>query len=189
LVGAADEAVVERVVEDVFEGGRVLLLGLDQLRPEAAAEDVVAAAVPLVEGTRVGAVEVAHPVGEVRDGGLDDQVVVVAHQAAHVNTPAVAALDAPEDVDEDDAVAVFQNDGRLVVAACRYVVVRAGGQVAGWAGHVTDGSSASHVARHRAPVLTHVRRGPVTCQAQNGARGAIAPGDMSDRGVLGWGGL
>jgi hypothetical protein len=56
LVEAADEAVVERIVQDVLEGGGVLLLRLDQLRPETAAEDVVVAPVTLVEGAGVAAV-------------------------------------------------------------------------------------------------------------------------------------
>jgi hypothetical protein len=54
--------VVEGIVEDVLEGVRVLLLRLDQPRPEAAAEDVIAAAVALVEGSGVGTVQVAHAV-------------------------------------------------------------------------------------------------------------------------------
>jgi hypothetical protein len=38
------------------------------------AEDVVPAAVPLVEGAGVLAVQVAHAVGEVRKRGLDEEV-------------------------------------------------------------------------------------------------------------------
>jgi hypothetical protein len=108
---------MDGVVDHVVQGVRVLLLGLDQLRPEAAAEDVVAAAVAFVEGTGVGAVEVAHAVREVRARSLDDQVVVIAHQAADVGAPAVPAFDAPQDVAVDDAVVVVQDDGSTVVAA------------------------------------------------------------------------
>jgi hypothetical protein len=63
---------MDRIADDVIEGVGVLLLGLDHLRPEAAAEDVVLAAVALIEGACVGAVEVAHAVGEVRGRRLDD---------------------------------------------------------------------------------------------------------------------
>jgi hypothetical protein len=122
--------VVDRVVDDVFERGLVLLLRFDHLRPEAAAEDMVAAAVPLVEGPRVLPVEVAHPVGEVRDRRFDYQVVVVAHEAARVHLPAVAALDAPQDVHEDHTVPVVEHDRLPVVAARRDVVVGTGGEVA-----------------------------------------------------------
>jgi len=58
---------------------------------EAAAEEVAFAAVFLVEGGGVFAVEQFHAGGELRDGRFDDQVVVVAHQAVGVHGPAVAA--------------------------------------------------------------------------------------------------
>jgi hypothetical protein len=84
--------VIERVVDDVLDRVVVLLLGLDHPRPEALAEDVVLGAVPCVEGFGVLAVEVAHPVREVGGGRLDEQVVVVAHEAPDVEAPAVPPL-------------------------------------------------------------------------------------------------
>jgi hypothetical protein len=137
FVGPPDQAVVEGIVEDVVEGVGVLLLRLDQLGPEAAAEDVIAAAVPLVEGPRVGPVQVAHAVGEVRGGGLDDQVVVVSEQAADVRSPAVAALDPAEDVEEDDAIVVVQHDRKLIVPAGTDVIVSAVSQVSAWSTHLS----------------------------------------------------
>ena len=58
---------------------------------EAAAEEVAFAAVFLVEGGGVFAVEQFHAGGELRDGRFDDQAEVVAHQAVGVHGPAVAA--------------------------------------------------------------------------------------------------
>lgn len=84
-------------MQDVVEGVVVLLFGLDHPGPEPLAEDVMLAAVPLVEGTGVAAVEVAHPIGEVGQGGLDDQVVVIAEEAACVEAPAIAPADALQD--------------------------------------------------------------------------------------------
>src|SRR5205807_7937460 len=66
LLGAPHEPVVDRVVDDIVDGVVVLLLRLDQLRPEAPAKDVIAAPVTLVEGSGVDAVQVAHAVGEDR---------------------------------------------------------------------------------------------------------------------------
>ena len=126
---------MNRVVEDVLVGVRVLLLRLDQHGVEAASEHVVAAPVALVEGPRVGAVQVPHAVGEVRRRRLDDEVVVVSHQAADVDAPAVTAFDAPEDVGPDDPVPVVQDDRELVVPACRDVVSRAGRKVAAGTAH------------------------------------------------------
>jgi hypothetical protein len=83
---------MERVVDDVLDRVGVLLLGLDHRRPEPLAKDVVLAAVACVEGFRVLAVEVAHPLGEVGSRRLDEQVVVVAHEAPDVEAPAVPPL-------------------------------------------------------------------------------------------------
>jgi len=127
---------MEGVVEDVLERVLVLLFGFEHPRPEPAAEDVVLAVVALVEGAGVAAVEVAHAVGEVRDRRLDEQVVVVSHQAAHVQPPAVAALDASQDVDEDGPVPGVAEDRRLVVPARADVVVGAGCKVATWTAHL-----------------------------------------------------
>jgi hypothetical protein len=128
--------VVDGVVDDVLERVRVLLLGFDYLRAEAAAEDVVPPTVALVEGAGVPAVEVAHPVREVRLGRLDEQVVVVAHQAAHVRAPPVATFDAAQDVDEEDAVVVLEEDRCEVIPAGGYVVLSPGGEIAAWAAHL-----------------------------------------------------
>lgn len=121
---------MERVVDDVVDGRLVLLVRLDQPRPVAAAEDVVLSLVALVEGSGVAAVQVSHAVCEVRERSLDEQVVVIPHQAADVGAPAVAAFDPAQDVEEDDPVAVVQHDRRVIVAPDPDVVVGAGGEVA-----------------------------------------------------------
>jgi len=119
---------VERIVDDVVDRRFVLLVRLDHLRPVSVAENVVLALVPLVEGTGIAAVQVAHSVGEVRKGSLDKEVVVVPHQAAHVSTPPVAPLDPAQDVEEDDPVSIVQHDRRVVVTPDPDVVVRAGSE-------------------------------------------------------------
>ncbi len=131
---------VDRVVDDVLDGVVVLLLGLDHPRPEPLAEDVMLSAVALVESTGVLAVEVAHPVGEVRERGLDEQVVVVPQQAAGVEAPAVAPPDPLQDLDEDAAIPVVLEDRAVVVALRSDVVVGAGGEVAVGASHPGDRS-------------------------------------------------
>jgi hypothetical protein len=152
--------VVDGVVEDVFEGRAVLLLGLDGSRPEAAAEDVILAPVPLVEGTCVLAVEVAHAVREVGERGLDDQVVVVAEEAARVQPPAVAPADAPQDLDEDRAVPVVQEDRRVVVPLRADVVVRARFGVAKLSSHAPTVAASSVAERSRADLGTPAPRTP-----------------------------
>ena len=126
---------VDGVVEDIVEGVVVLLFGLDHSGPEALAEDVMLAAVPFVEGTGVLAVEVAHPIGKVGEGRLDDEVVVVTEEAACVEAPAIVAADALQDLEEDCAVTVVEEDRRVVVPLRPDVVVGPGGEVSQRASH------------------------------------------------------
>jgi hypothetical protein len=126
VFGPADEAVVDGVLDDVLESGVVLFIGLDQRRPVAPAEKVVLPSVPFVEGSRVGPVQVPHALVEVGQGRLDEQVVVVPHQAPDVHPPPVAPLDSPQNVDEDDPVVVVEHDRPVVVPACPDVVGGAG---------------------------------------------------------------
>jgi hypothetical protein len=120
---------MHRIVEDVLERGPVLLLGFDRLRPVAASEEVVLASMPLVEGAGVAAVQVAHPLVQVGSRCLEDEVIVVPHQAADVDAPAVAALDAAEEVEEDHPVLAVDDDRCVVVPAAPDVVIAARDEV------------------------------------------------------------
>jgi hypothetical protein len=175
--------VVQGIVDDVFDRGLVLLVRLDHLRPVAAAEDVILALVALVEGPGVATVQVPHSLVEVRQRGLDEQVVVVPHQAAHVSAPAVAPFDPAQDMEEDDPVAIVHHDRRVVVATDADVVVRAGLEV-------TEGASHRSKVAPRKPVIRvvtlslHHRVGPVTCQARDWGGRGIDTKDVSRRAVL-----
>jgi hypothetical protein len=125
LVEPPDEAVVEGIVDDVVDRRLVLLVRLDQLRPVAAAEEVVLPPVTFVEGAGIGAVQIPHSIREVRQGRLDEEVVVVPHQAAHVSAPAVAPFDSAQHVEEDDPVSSVEHDRRVVVAPDPDVVIGA----------------------------------------------------------------
>src|SRR5262249_56959939 len=114
---------LERVVRGV---GPVLLSGPDPPGPERAPKTVSLGGVRLVEGPRLRAVKIAHPRREVRELGLDQQVVVVAEETARVQPPAVAPTDALQDSDEDRAVSIVHEDWRVVVPLRADVVVRAG---------------------------------------------------------------
>ena len=66
---------------------------------------------------------------------FDDEVVVIAHQAARVEAPAVPSRDAAQLMEEDAAVVVVEEAQLFVVAARRDVVPGAGGEIALGAGH------------------------------------------------------
>jgi hypothetical protein len=160
--------VVERVVEDVLERVAVLLLGIDHSRPEALAEDVMLAAVACVEGLRVLPVQVAHPVGQVRLRRLDEQVVMVAQQAPDVEAPAVAAHNAPQDLDEGKAIVCVAEDRGVVVPLRADVVVSAGGEVTVWPSHAADGSAGRARKRARAAVWRNVATVPSRARQRTG---------------------
>jgi len=96
---------------------------------------MVGSAVAGVEALRVASVQVAHAVREIGLGRLDDQVIVVAHQAADVHEPPVAPRDAPDQVDEERTVVVVQEDRAAVVPPCRDVVEAARDEVAARSRH------------------------------------------------------
>ena len=145
---------MDRVVEDVVERFLVLLLGLDLFRPEAPAEDVVLAGMAVVEGAGVLTVQVTHAVGQVRERRLDEQVVVVAEEAAGVQPPAIAPADPLQDPDEDCPVPVVGEDRRAAVPFRPDVVVGARDGVTERSSHGGDrtgacrGRWAKSVSRH-----------------------------------------
>ena len=142
---------MDRIVEYVLERGLVLLLGFDRLRPVAAPENVVLPPVPLIEGAGVAAVQIAHSLVQVGGGCFQDEVVVVSHQAADVDAPAVPAFDAPEEVEEHHPVLAVDDDRCAVVPAASDVVVAAGDEVAvGTAHRPTVAPTRSRLA-HSAP--------------------------------------
>src|SRR5690349_8132647 len=99
---------------------------------------MVLSSMPVVECAGVLTVEVAHAVGQIRERRFDQQVVVVAEQAAGVQAPAVATADAAEDLREDGAVGIVTEDGLVVVPLRDDVVVRAFLEVAAGASHAGD---------------------------------------------------
>jgi hypothetical protein len=127
---------MEGIVQDVRDCGRVLILRFEHFRPEAAAEDVVAAPVAVVEGSRVHPIEVPHPVREVRVRRLEDKVVVVPQQTADVDAPAVAAPHHVQDREEDRPVQVVRDDRGAIVPARDDVVVGTGSEVAAGTCHL-----------------------------------------------------
>jgi hypothetical protein len=67
---------------------------------EAALEDVADPFVPPVEALGVEPVEPTHAAGEVGFGGLEDEVIVVRHEAVGVAQPVAAVDRRAEDVQE-----------------------------------------------------------------------------------------
>jgi len=87
-----------------------LLVARDGARPEAVAEEVAPAAVLEIERLRMVAVEELHAGRQLLAPGLDDQVVVVRHQAERVAAPVELRDCEPEEDEEEPPVVVVEKD-------------------------------------------------------------------------------
>jgi hypothetical protein len=73
-----------RVRDDVAADGVKLVLVLDLPAPEALAEEVTPADVASVETLGIAAVQLLEACGQLREGRLQHEVVVVRHEAERV---------------------------------------------------------------------------------------------------------
>jgi hypothetical protein len=104
-----------------------VLVAFDEDRAEAGLEEVAAASVSAVECLCVAAVELSHRDREVGARRLQQQVVVVVHQAVGVADQAVPLDDVRNELEEAAAVGVVADD-RLSIVAARDHVVEASGE-------------------------------------------------------------
>jgi hypothetical protein len=101
-----DKAGADRVVADVVGGRGDVLVVVHDPRREAVAPEVSPAAVPRVEALRVDAVQSLEREAEPLDGRVDEQVVVVRHQAEREDVE-VEAVDALRQQREEGAEVSF----------------------------------------------------------------------------------
>lgn len=84
LPRGADESCTDRIERDIAGKFEQVALALDKYPSKTSLEDVPHVLVPAVEALRVHAVHLAHPPGQVRLRRLQEQVVVIPHQAEGV---------------------------------------------------------------------------------------------------------
>ena len=140
------EAGADGVVEHVVDGGREVVVGVDQARGKAVAPEVAGARVLAVEALGVEAVEAAEPVGERLAGAGEDDVHVVRHQAEREDVPAVAGGDVAKERQEGEVVGVVAEHGAAVDASRGDVVDAVGEEAARRAGHASTVARADGVA-------------------------------------------
>jgi len=137
----------------------------DDPRAEAPFEDMSATTVAVVEELRIAAVEALHSLGQVRCRGLDDEVVVRAHEAVRVHLPAKLAGDHREQVEEVDPVDVGDEDRGVADAVRR---------------HVEDPvrKAASQYSRHLASTVARPERPSSRCAplVTQSAQNSVRPG-------------
>jgi hypothetical protein len=99
-----------------------VLLVVDHIRRETPLEEMADAVVAAIEALRVDPGQALHPLGQAPEPGFDDQVDVVVHQRAHVESPAEAADRLLHQLQERGAVEVVAEDPPPLDAAARDVV-------------------------------------------------------------------
>ena len=111
-------------------------LALDELVVKAALEDVAAVVVAPVEPLGIHAVQPVHSSRDVWFRGLDEEVIVVRHQAIRMAHPSQEVHDLLHQLKEANPVAGIDEDLLLAVSTGRHVIGGAVGLEAGRAGHL-----------------------------------------------------
>ena len=142
------------VQNDITTGLEQVALVADRTRGEPFVENVSDPPVAPVGLPRKVAVEQAHSRRQAVCHELDDQVVVRGHQAVREHQPLVARGRAAEQVEEEEVVALVDEDGAPVVASCDDVIDLARVGVTERSAHVFDGSAG----RRQFCRETHFRR-------------------------------
>jgi len=110
-------------------------VSFNELVVKPALEEVPSVVVPPVEPLGVDAVQSVHSARDVRLQRLDEQVIVIRHQAIRVTLPSLEVDDMPEELKEAEPVAGVGEDLLSPVPARGDVVRSAGGLEARGARH------------------------------------------------------
>jgi co-chaperonin GroES (HSP10) len=131
----AAEAGADGVLDDVATDSGELVLVLDRAAPEAFTEEMSPPEVASVEALGIAPVQLLEAGRQLGDGRLDDQVVVVRHQAERMEAPVMLPDDEVQQPEEDAAVVVVAVDRDPSGTARGDVEVAVGEDVAGAACH------------------------------------------------------
>jgi len=111
-------------------------VAFDEYVVKASLEEMPFVAVPPVEPPRVHAVQPVHSAGDIRLRRLNEEVIVIRHQAIRMASPIEDLDDLLEQLEETEPVTVIDEDLLLAVPAGRHVVGSAGSLESGRAGHL-----------------------------------------------------
>lgn len=124
LLDFLDSLGPDRIEHHVATDFLQVALFLDQNGFVPSLEQMTHRSVPPVVALSVGAVELAHALGEIRLGGFDDQVIVVVHQTVGVTEPVKAPDDVPQALQEGVAIGIVLEDVVPRIASGRHMIDR-----------------------------------------------------------------
>jgi hypothetical protein len=149
-----------------------VVVGLDQTRREAVAEEMTLAATAAVGSLRVTAVQDLHAVRQTLARRLDDGVVVGPHQAERVDCPVKPLDDQRQETEKVPPVVVVHEQPRLVDGFAGDVIDAVGQDAAEHSRHSDDGTARrcrQPPPRTFSPLSPHPRHTRVTLDAPAGA--------------------
>ena len=80
-------------------------------------EEVPCSPVPLIKSLRIEPIQLSHADGEIAVTSLDENVVMIAHQAVGVTDPVVAFIDPTKSIKKVFAILTVLEDGLSLVTA------------------------------------------------------------------------
>ncbi len=123
--GLRDDLGPHRIQHDVATEFQQVALLVDKDTLESPLQDMADVVMPTVRGLGIHAVQAPRAVTEVRLGGFQQEMVMVAHQAVGVASPLLLGNLACEQLEEAHPIAVALVDGLTAVPASCDVVQRA----------------------------------------------------------------
>ena len=139
LVRATAEPSLNRIHRRVTERPEQLGLALLSHGPKSVLEQVRITLVPAVEPKRISTVERLHCTRKLTIASLQDEVIVVGHEAVRQALKLAVRDYSIEAIEEIDAVGVEGEDHLPVTAPRVHVIDGAGHEVAGRTSHACDG--------------------------------------------------
>ncbi len=117
-LGCRNETGADRIEREVPSDLQEIIVAIDQQALESTRKDVPHASMPSVERLTVNAVQLSESTGDVGLLRLEEQMVVIPHEAVGVTAKAPTNHDRLEDVQEGVAIEVIEED-RLASVASR----------------------------------------------------------------------
>jgi hypothetical protein len=145
FAGMTCEPGPNRVEHDVAGQLEQMRVALDQLVVKAALEEVATGVVAPVEPFRIHAVQPVHATGDVWLRRLDEEVIVIRHQAIRMAYPSEEVDHLLHQLNEAEPVAGVDEDLLLAVPARNDVIRSAVSLEAWWAGHLPTVAAAGVV--------------------------------------------
>lgn len=120
-----DDSTADRIQNNISRKLQQVALSVNENGLEPSLKDVPGPVMSAVEALGVHPIQLSHPTGQIGVGSLDEQMVVVLHQAVGVTSPVESSNDVPENLQKGKPILVVEKDRLSRIPASRDVIHRA----------------------------------------------------------------